>query len=94
MLRVNFSKTGDRGQGQYHSEPKTVHDTPRPQDVSTQQHSGFLLKPECQESDVSPALRANNLIFVCLMVSWCLTVSLSLSHWYPGSGVVLDYIDS
>ena len=25
---------------------------------------------------------------------WCLTVSLSLSHWYPGSGVVLDRIDS
>ena len=25
---------------------------------------------------------------------WCLTVSLSASHWYPGSGVVLDYIDS
>ena len=25
---------------------------------------------------------------------WCLIVSLSLSHWYPGSGVVLDYIDS
>ena len=25
---------------------------------------------------------------------WCLTVSLSLSRWYPGSGVVLDYIDS
>ena len=25
---------------------------------------------------------------------WCITVSLSLSHWYPGSGVVLDYIDS
>ena len=24
----------------------------------------------------------------------CLTVSLSLSHWYPGSGVVLDCIDS
>ena len=23
---------------------------------------------------------------------WCLTVSLSLSHWYPGSGVVLDCI--
>ena len=22
------------------------------------------------------------------------TVSLSLSHWYPGSGVVLDCIDS
>ena len=25
---------------------------------------------------------------------WCLTVSLSLSHGYPGSGVVLDCIDS
>ena len=25
---------------------------------------------------------------------WCLTVSLSLSHWYPRSGVVLDCIDS
>ena len=25
---------------------------------------------------------------------WCLTVSLSLSHWYPGSGAVLDCIDS
>ena len=25
---------------------------------------------------------------------WCLTVSLSLSRWYPGSGVVLDCIDS
>ena len=25
---------------------------------------------------------------------WCLTVSLSLSHWYPGSGVVLDCMDS
>ena len=25
---------------------------------------------------------------------WCLTVSLSLSHWYPGSGVALDSIDS
>ena len=25
---------------------------------------------------------------------WCLTVSLSLSHWYPGSGVVLYCIDS
>ena len=24
----------------------------------------------------------------------CLTVSLSLSHWYPGSDVVLDCIDS
>ena len=23
---------------------------------------------------------------------WCITVSLSLSHWYPGSGVVLDCI--
>ena len=25
---------------------------------------------------------------------WFLAVSLSLSHWYPGSGVVLDCIDS
>ena len=25
---------------------------------------------------------------------WCLTVSLSLFHWYPGSGVLLEYIDS
>ena len=25
---------------------------------------------------------------------WCLAVSLALSHWYPGSGVVLDCIDS
>ena len=25
---------------------------------------------------------------------WCLTVSLSLSHWYPWSSVVLDCIDS
>ena len=25
---------------------------------------------------------------------WCLAMSLSLSHWYPGSGVVLDCIDS
>ena len=25
---------------------------------------------------------------------WCLTVSLSLSYWYPGPGVVLDCIDS
>ena len=25
---------------------------------------------------------------------WCITVSLSPSHWYPGSGVVLGCIDS
>ena len=25
---------------------------------------------------------------------WCLIVKLSLSHWYPGSGVALDCIDS
>ena len=25
---------------------------------------------------------------------WCLTVSLLLSHWYPGSVVVFDCIDS
>ena len=34
--------------------------------------------------------RADLFALVCL----CLTVSLSLSHWYPGSGVVLDCIDS
>ena len=28
------------------------------------------------------------------LMLWCLTVSLFLSHWYPGSGVVLDCIDS
>ena len=28
------------------------------------------------------------------LVLWCLTASLSLSIWYPGSGVVLDCIDS
>ena len=28
------------------------------------------------------------------LVLWCLTVTLSLSPWYPGSGVVLDCIDS
>ena len=34
--------------------------------------------------------RADLLALVCGV----LTVSLSLSHWYPGSGVVLDCIDS
>ena len=29
-----------------------------------------------------------------LSFTWCLIVKLSLSHWYPGSGVVLDCIDS
>ena len=33
--------------------------------------------------------RADLLALVC-----GLTVNLSLSHWYPGSGVVLDCIDS
>ena len=34
-------------------------------------------------------------VYMCLGSRlWCLTVSLSLSHWYPGSGVVLDCIDS
>ena len=27
-------------------------------------------------------------------VVYCITLSLSLSHWYPRSGVVLDRIDS
>ena len=49
------------------------------------------------------------LVRVCLLMScghllgkgwpigshlWCIIVSLLLSHWYPGSGVVLDCIDS
>ena len=46
------------------------------------------------------------LVYMCLVVTllgkalsfgyrlWCLTVRVSLSHWYPGSGVVLDCIDS
>ena len=45
-------------------------------------------------------------VYMCIVVTcceraerlgsrlWCLTVSLSLSHWYPGSGVVLNCIDS
>ena len=31
------------------------------------------------------------------LISWLsfvVSVSLSISHWYPGSGVILDYIDS
>ena len=34
--------------------------------------------------------RAELLALVCGV----LTVSLSFSHWYPGSGVILDCIDS
>ena len=37
-------------------------------------------------------------LFICSFMGTCwlsfVTVSLSLSHWYPGSGVVLDCIDS
>ena len=43
-------------------------------------------------------------LYICVVVTcWeradllapvCPTVNLSLSHWYPGSGVVLDCIDS
>ena len=34
--------------------------------------------------------KADLLALVCgVSPLWCLTVSLSLSHWYPGSGVVL-----
>ena len=29
-----------------------------------------------------------------LALMWCLTVNLSLSYWYPGSGVGLDCTDS
>ena len=35
------------------------------------------------------------LVFAMSWLSFVVsTVSLSLSHWYPGSGVVLDCIDS
>ena len=42
-------------------------------------------------------------LFICALWSpagkgltsvWCITVSLSLSHWYPGSGEVLGCVDS
>ena len=34
-------------------------------------------------------------VYMCLGSRlWCLTVSLALSHWYPGSDVVLDCIDA
>ena len=38
-------------------------------------------------------------VYILLGKGWplvflCLTVSLALSYWYPGSGVVLDCIDS
>ena len=46
-------------------------------------------------------------VYMCLVVTcweraallarsrlWCLTMSLLLSHWYPGTGVLLDCIDS
>ena len=40
-------------------------------------------------------------VYMCLVVTrwkgltpWLSFVSLLLSHWYPGSGVVLDRIDS
>ena len=39
-------------------------------------------------------------LFICALRSpagsrlWCITVSLSLSHWFPGSNVALDFIDS
>ena len=36
--------------------------------------------------------RADLLALVCCV--YIVTMSLSLSHWYPGSGVVLDCIDS
>ena len=36
----------------------------------------------------------SNLNRISASRSWCRTVGLSLSHWYPGSGVVLDCIDS
>ena len=40
------------------------------------------------------SLRASVYYLLALLSLWCITVSLSLSHWYPGSGVVIDCIDS
>ena len=40
---------------------------------------------------ISESLKAKTALLLFFVVS---TVSLSLSHWYPGSGVVLDCIDS
>ena len=51
------------------------------------------------------AMHLHASVYMCLVVicwekadlgcrMWCLAVSLLLSHWYPGSGVVLDCIDS
>ena len=41
--------------------------------------------------DKMPYLSGKNYLLLSFVVS---SVSLSLSHWYPGSGVVLDCIDS
>ena len=35
-----------------------------------------------------------SLVVTCWEMADLLTLSLLLSHWYPGSGVVLDCIDS
>ena len=60
----------------------------------------FVTKEECDEEKCCARL------FICALwspagkglTSWLSfvvsSVSLSLSHWYPGSGVVLDCIDS
>ena len=40
-------------------------------------------------------------VYLCLVITcweradlWCIIVRVSLSHWYSGSGVVLNCIDS
>ena len=39
-----------------------------------------------------PSLAGKGLTFCSRL--WCLIVALSLSHWYPGSGMVLGCIGS
>ena len=47
------------------------------------------------KSNVALIIWPFRMTIVALMLRFVVsTVSLSLSHWYPGSGVVLDCIDS
>ena len=50
--------------------------------------------PLCASVYMCPVVTCWERSDLLAFVKWCLTVSLSLSHWYPGLGVVLDCIDS
>ena len=57
----------------------------------------FTVLPAKSDNDVMFCLLSYHGLGKCWPLGfrlWCLTVSLSLSDWYPGSGVVLDCIDS